>query len=226
MQMVKSYTFSERFAMSQGQCAGMDVSDILLAHIPGALEVHKASSQDDRKGTDWWVAHKSGKRLSIDAKVREQDYSVHPNPTQRADDLALETYSVCEKEIPGWTRDASKTTDYVLWFWVDTARWCLLPFCMLCAVFQEHWQAWRQQYKRATQHTKERDRQWHSECVFVPRRLVWAEIYKRFAGHTRTAQGREDVGEVTTMPNVNDPVVNRIISQMPLWDEPGENEGR
>lgn len=73
---------------------------------------------------------------------------------------------------------------YVMWFWKDTGRWCLIPFAMLCGVFQSMWQAWRKEFRTAVQATEDLQggRGWHSECVFVPRREVWAEIYKRYGG--------------------------------------------
>ena len=85
-----------------------------------------------------------------------------------------------EKRVVGWTRDAKKRTDYVLWFWQDTKRWCLIPFPMLCGVFSDKWQEWASMYKTRKQYTPGRD--YHSECVFVPRKEVWAAIYRKYSG--------------------------------------------
>lgn len=179
--MPREYEFGEQLRMSQGIQGDKDIAAILMKHIPGAVRVKKANDQDDRNGTDYWVYHERGEPYSVDVKFRSEDYAAKPEPFA-ADDLALETWSVIEKRVIGWTRNQSKMTDYVLWFWKDTGRWCLIPFAMLCAVFEERWEAWSREFRVATQYTQDVGRGWHSECVFVPRRLVWKTIYDRYAG--------------------------------------------
>ena len=179
--MDREYGFQDRLAMSRGVSQTTDVADIILENVPGALQVHPAHKINDRHGTDYWVEHARGDHLSVDTKIREEDWAAKPAPFT-ADDLALETWSVVEENIPGWTRDATKRTDYVLWFWQDTRRWCLIPFSLLCAVFRNNWAAWSHKYKTKQQTTTDMGRVYHSECVFVPRREVWASIYLRFSG--------------------------------------------
>jgi hypothetical protein len=182
---MREYEFGEQLRMSQGIQADKDIGAVLLANIPGATYVKKSESDDDRNGTDYWVYHARGEPYSIDVKFRSEDYAIKAAPFT-ADDLALETWSVIEKRVIGWTRDEKKMTDYVMWFWKDTGRWCLIPFAMLCAVFQEMWEPWRKEFKTRVQSTEctSSGRGWHSECVFVPRREVWAAIYKRYGGST------------------------------------------
>jgi len=174
------FDFHERLAMSDGVAAGASVGDILLANIPGAVRVVRATRSEDRSGVDWWVEREGTTSLGVDCKVRERDWRAdHP----KEDDLALETFSVIEKEIVGWTRDRSKQTDYVLWLWKDTGRWCLIPFAMLCAVFETYWQDWLWTYRAENQTTRRPDgTSYKSQCVFVPRKLVWRTIYERFGG--------------------------------------------
>jgi hypothetical protein len=180
--MPREYAFDERMQMSQGISATRDIKTILMANIPGTRRVETANQDDDRHGTDYWVYHERGEPYSVDIKVRDEDWAFKPG-RNAADDLALETWSVIEKQVIGWTRNQSKMTDYVLWFWRDSGRWCLVPFAMLCAVMQENWESWRRQFKTCRQHTpREFNNGYHSECVFVPRREVWATIYKRFGG--------------------------------------------
>lgn len=177
--MPHEYGFGERMAMSSGVSAVADVRSILLAQIPGAVSVSAAAPVNDRQGVDWWVEMSSARHLAVDAKVREQDWAAsHP----LEDDLALETWSVVEKQIPGWTRDHSKRCDYVLWLWADTGRFCLVPFPMLCRVFSDKWPAWVRSHKTRRQFTPRESGGYHSECVFVPRRELWAEIYRQFGG--------------------------------------------
>lgn len=185
--MPRDYGFDERMAMSQGVATNADVRTILLAEIPGAVNVSQAASVNDRQGVDWWVEMSTARHLAVDAKVREQDWAAtHPGD----DDLALETWSVVEQQVIGWTRDPSKRCDYVLWLWSDTGRFCLVPFPMLCRVFIENWQQWARRFKTARQHTPRGSGGYHSECVFVPRRELWSAIYRRFAGNILPAQDR------------------------------------
>lgn len=55
-----------------------------------------------------------------------------------------------------------------------------MPFPMLCSVMRDCWEVWATFRKVRRQYTK--DRGYHSECVFVPRREIWSEIYRRFSG--------------------------------------------
>lgn len=175
------YGFQEQLAMSQGKSASNDVSEILIENLPSVLAVHPAHSVNDRSGTDWWAETNRGRMLSVDCKVRSTDWS-----KKGEDDLALETWSVVEKNVPGWTRDREKLTDYVLWLWTDTGRWCLVPFPMLCKAYEINWRTWAEKYKTKRQYTPSHGG-YHSECTFVPRRVVWAEIYSLYAGQPRGA---------------------------------------
>lgn len=151
---------------------------VLLENIPGAINVKMSSPDEDRAGTDWWVIPKNGRPLSVDLKARETDFREKTGK----DDLALEIWSVKERAKVGWTRDLAKTTDYVLWFWKDTKRWCLIPFPMLCKVFIANYLTWSAQYETAIQFTPSTSSGYHSECVFVPRKVVWLEIIKTYGG--------------------------------------------
>ena len=182
------YAFDERLAMSSGFAATADVKTILLQQIPGAVDVHQAATENDRQGIDWWVEMKTAGHLAVDAKIREMDWAAK-NPHE--DDLALESWSVVEKNIIGWTRDDKKKCDYVLWLWKDTGRFCLLPFPMLCKVFSKKWQGWAAQYKTARQFTPRAGGGYHSECIFVPRREIWAEIYRNYGGDLTVRGGNE-----------------------------------
>lgn len=170
----------DQLVMSDGYAASKGVQAILLENVPSALQVQRAHTTNDRRGTDWWVECNQGQHLSVDCKIRAEDFAAK-NPD--SDDLALETWSVVEQQIVGWTRDHNKRTDYVLWHWQDTGRWALVPFPMLCAVFSRSWQHWSALYKTARQRTNRNNgSHYHSECVFVPRRVIWASIYEQYSG--------------------------------------------
>lgn len=176
----REFSFDDQLVMSRGVAAGVDLDDILIDAIPGATGVRGSSPREDRDGTDRWVDLFNGDALSIDVKVRTEDFAAKYG----MDDLALEVWSVVEERVPGWTRDARKRTDYILWWWRDTGRWCLIPFPMLSAVFVEHLEEWLIAYRVAEQQT---DGRYHSRCVFVPRLVVWRAIYARYGGALRRA---------------------------------------
>lgn len=96
--MPREYEFGEQLRMSQGISADKDIATVLMSNVPGALRVEKASEDDDRNGTDYWVYHARGEPYSVDVKFRSQDFAVKPEPFT-ADDLALETRSVIENHM-------------------------------------------------------------------------------------------------------------------------------
>lgn len=171
---VREFNFQERLIMSNGISETEDVREIIVKDIPGAVNVIKAHALNDRRGVDYWVELGSGKMLSVDCKIRDRDYG--------EDDLALETWSVIEQQKIGWTLDESKMADYIVWFWKDSRRYAVVPFLLLCRVFQERRQQWYNEYKHAQQKTIMGTAVYHSECVFVPRRVVWGAMYNRFSG--------------------------------------------
>lgn len=186
--MRESY-FLDDLMMSAGTSKGEAVADVLLGHIPNAVQVTQADTEDDKQGVDYWVILANDHRLAVDVKVRTEDYY----RKRGVDDLALETWSVIDSKV-GWTRDPDKRTDYVLWMWQDTGRWCLIPFHLLCAVFQDKWRQWKMAYKTSRQRTHNRNGSWVSECVFVPRVAVWRSIYNRFGGHPSNVAVQRETG--------------------------------
>lgn len=188
--MPRDYRFDERLSFSEGVTQGASVETILRANIPGAGQVVRAHKANDRNGTDWWVETCASDWLSIDAKVRQEDWAAKPSAK---DDLALETWSVVERGVIGWTRNFSKRTDYILWLWLDTGRWCLIPFPMLCQIFDQNWKQWAHDFGVSQQFTPDGNggNGYHSECVFVPRLLVWRTLYETYGGKpsTRSLEG-------------------------------------
>jgi hypothetical protein len=177
----RSYGFQERLDFSNGHAPHADsVLPFLADRIPNFKTVRRALKQNDKDGTDYYIERYGLKTLAVDLKLRDTDYSVQA--PDFSDDLALETFSVKEKDIIGWTRDGAKTADYILWYWKDTGRFFIVPFPPLCCVFQRCWEAWRERFGAWEQHTPG-TRGWHSECVFVPRRLVMEAIWRWGSGH-------------------------------------------
>ena len=147
------------------------ITTILLSAFSDAVAVETASGADDRAGADYWLVLTDGRRLAVDAKIRSVDYRQYGH-----DDLALETHSSIESNKPGWTLDAAKNTDYVLWYWPPTGRHCILPFARLRAAFAMHCDDWIGHYKTATTLTEHGNNQWHSQTVFVPTDTIRSAI--------------------------------------------------
>lgn len=173
----RTFFFQDQLKWSEGAISEKeDIPAYLLRKIPLAVKVERANRSDDRKGIDYWVTLQSGRIVGVDVKVRAEDWAPKGH-----DDVALETWSVYEKQVIGWTRDPSKQTDYILFLWKDTGRCMLLSFPELCSIFIEQWEAWRKKYKPYVQKS-ENFSQWHSECVFVPRVQIWKKLYAAFGG--------------------------------------------
>ena len=167
--MIEAFGFKQQLTMSNGVISSMDVPSLLMDQIPGALGVRKADTADDKQGTDYFVDHSRGVPVSIDIKARDID----PIDTYKSDDLALETWSVMRSKRV-WTWDNSKRTDYILWLFAPTKRYCLVPFHPLQSAFIKNARAWCKEYKRVAQP----NHGYRSECVFVPRNVVWRAIYE------------------------------------------------
>lgn len=168
------YGFHERMLFSDGHAPDVEkMLDSLKGLVPGCVGITKATKSEDRSGVDYWCEMSNGDRLGVDVKVRARD----PIQAFGKDDLAIETYSVIESDIPGWSRDERKRTHYILWYFKDSGRFCLVPFVLLCKATQLKWREWKRLYKVDKQHTPSFI-SWHSECVFVPRRVVWRAIYE------------------------------------------------
>ncbi len=175
------YDFDERVVMSEGVQADADVEVILRSSpLQGVIGVRHATPNEDRHGTDWWVDRVNGRSLSVDVKARSPDYALRGH-----DDLALELWSAkataWEGGRIGWTLDPRKQTDYILWLWQESGRWCLVPFPLLSAAFKVHYDEWCR-YRHAEQTSHRAGRTWVSECVYVPRVIVWRAIYDLFGG--------------------------------------------
>lgn len=163
-------SFAEQKVWSEGTAAHEnDLAAVLVSRIPGCVSVAHAELSDDKNGTDYWANRSDGlPPLSIDLKARRKDWhATHPVE----DDLALETWSSINGKV-GWTRDQSKRTDYVLFYWADTRRYCLIAFHPLCRMFQRHWEEWRETFRVEQQPNNG----YVSECVFVPREVVFDAI--------------------------------------------------
>ncbi len=173
---VRDYSFQGKLVIATGVAASPEITEILRNNLPGIEQVEKAHVSDDKMGVDYWAYRKGLPPLGVDCKIRDIDPMQFKIP---ADDLALETWSVMGVKI-GWTADTKKRSDYILWFFRPTKRWVLLPFPMLQVVFVMNKEKWFKEYRHERQSTN--NGQWESECIFVPRKIIWRALYERFGG--------------------------------------------
>lgn len=167
MQKPRFYSFDERMAFAEGHAPSVQaVAAIIKNRIPGCIEIERADVDNDKDGTDYFIYRHGNEALRLDLKLRDEDWA-----PRGYDDLALETWSVIPNGANGkvgWTRDETKNSDFILWFWRDTGRFFLVNFPALCSVFSRFWQVWARQYKTAIQQSAT----WQSQCVYVPREVV------------------------------------------------------
>jgi len=178
----KVFSFKEQLGKSEGIALNKDYKKLLLEILPNSIDIVKASLKEDKKGTDWWVKFRNKNQISIDIKARDIDPLKLRLPE---DDLILEIWSNIERQIPGWTLDINKRTDYILWFWKPTGRFLLLSFPKLLYVFKENWKKWKEMYTSRTNKSKGSDgTTWESEYMKVPRKVVLKEIDRIFHGES------------------------------------------
>lgn len=143
------------------------VATIIKNRIPGCIEIERADLDNDRDGTDYFIYRHGNEALRLDLKLRDTDFAL-----QGQDDLALETWSVIPDGTTqgkvGWSRDETKNSDFILWYWQDTGRFFLVSFPALCSVFSRFWELWASRYKIARQQSES----WQSECMYVPREII------------------------------------------------------
>lgn len=146
--------------------------ELLKSHLSKCVSVEKADTDLDRKGIDYIATIDGGAKVFIDAKTRTSGCSKFWKDGEP--ELALETWSVVEDRKVGWTLDGRKLTDYVLYTFPkeDCDRYFFLPFQLLKKVFTERGRSWYRKYPVKTQKSYSGSSVWHSECVFVPAKIV------------------------------------------------------
>lgn len=163
-------------ALSNPQVAS-NLTKILIKHVGGFNDFYRSSKAEDIKGVDIWVRKINGTRLGIDLKFMRQDYK--DQKFFSSDNLPLETLSKINPEIVGWTLDDRKITDVVLWYWLPTERYCLVPYKPLRKIFTEKLTEWDKEFKKNDQTTPTSEtvkKGWDSQCMFVPRLTVFSAL--------------------------------------------------
>lgn len=151
------WDFGERLNFSEGVGIGGEILAHLLDSIPGSTDIVRSKTSDDKNGTDYWILRKHNlPPISVDLKNRSFD------PVERwgADDACIETTSVYTglnqrpyldefRRTPGWTINATKRTDLVVYTWPrcdGSRRFWILYFPHLCRAALTNWRGWADTY--------------------------------------------------------------------------------
>lgn len=143
------------------------VTDVLRRRM-GAVDVTVATEQEDRfHGIDYWATLSGTNRVSVDLKVRQENYG----------DLLLEILSDTDRLKPGWTIDRTKRTDYILYLWPGSDS--LVPYPPLRTVTLAKRAEWKVMYRTVVATSDEHS--WRTTSLAVPDRVVWDAIASRMS---------------------------------------------
>ncbi|MDQ8184080.1 hypothetical protein [Pelagicoccus sp. SDUM812002] len=113
--------FEEDLSQSLLDTHRLPLVKILRGLFPGLVNLQTSvTDREDISGTDALIRLRDNQHLKTDLKFRSLDPRRFGN-----DDLAVETWSVFEKKIPGYF---GKQTDYLVWIFKDTHRAVAVPF--------------------------------------------------------------------------------------------------
>lgn len=107
--------------------------------FPGYLSSHSVRQDGwaQRGGIDRVVVLKSGKTVTVDEKVRYEEY----------DDILLERWSSEQQKTPGWIQK-DLACDYIAYAFVKSERCYLLPFLQLRKAWLRNGRDWIQRHPR------------------------------------------------------------------------------
>lgn len=186
------HQFHERLAFSE---TGERQKAVLerLRELLGGWGVEKASPEEDRQGTDYWIAGPHGRNFSVDLKVRGHC----PIERNNSDDACIETCAIYRgppqtpwreecRAVEGWTLDANKRTDLIVYTWPsgpDRIRYWAVYFPLLRAAARRYWRVWAQKYGELPA----RNPGYLTLNVFPPRGVILAAMESAAVGNISTA---------------------------------------
>jgi hypothetical protein len=186
-----SFSFREQMLKTEGlvrETASRTISAIFGQSCTAVIAEDRP--QEQKNGIDFRVTLRKGAEVLIDQKLRESGASRFWNHVW-GPELALELWSVLPDSCvgtpegrTGWTLDESKVTDLVLFMFApeDSREYFLVPFQPLRAAFRKHATEWRRHYRTAVQRSFQGGREWESQCVFAPARVVLAAVGEEMRG--------------------------------------------
>lgn len=132
------HIFSESLALSHAQADAPWWFDVYRAAFPDMCSAVcvRADGWAQRGGIDRVITLSSGKTLTVDEKVRAEDWP----------DIALEYWSDEQRRIPGWVAK-DLACDFIAYAFVPSQTCHLLPFQTLRQAWRINCREWVKKYR-------------------------------------------------------------------------------
>ena len=168
--------FYEKLSYSLGEQQRVD-SELLKTCIPNCVSVKKTDTATDKTGIDYVARLDGGAEIYIDAKTRMPGCSRY---RKGEPELAIETWSVVEKKIPGWTFNEKSDVDYILYTFPkeDYAGYFFIPFQLLRSASIRCYPDWRKRFPKHYQ----QNNGYTTEAMFIPADVILAEVKREMQG--------------------------------------------
>lgn len=158
------HNFERRYAEADEPDVQARVTEILTRDLD-ALQVERATREEDLGGVDFWAYRACGRRQGVDVKNRRKDWG----------DVHVEIMSRVAERKPGWTVDRQKTTDYVLYLWPK--RYLLLPYPLLQATVRRNEAAYRAAYSSADAQSTSETAAWKTMGLGIPIGILVRDMF-------------------------------------------------
>lgn len=164
------HDFAASLALSHAQESAPWWDEVYGRAFPGHLSAVSVRSDGwaQRAGIDRVVTMRSGKTVTIDEKVRSQDFG----------DIALERWSDRAKKVPGWIQK-DLACDFIAYAFIPSQRCYLFPFHNLRAAWRVEGRTWCEM--AAEKHggfkvVLAKNRGYTTESIAVPTELLLSTI--------------------------------------------------
>lgn len=150
-----THDFNERLRFSHDQSGQPWWEEVYRKAFPNFATMADVRKDGwaQRGGVDRVVVLASGRTVTVDEKVREQDWS----------DILLERWSDRDNEEPGWVQK-DLVCDYLAYAFLPSRRCYLLPFLDLRRAWRKHGRDWIARYPTI----EAQNAGWVTESVAVP----------------------------------------------------------
>ena len=134
-----AHNFKDSLAFSESNSGLAMWEDVYRKAFPTLATITqiKKDGWAQRGGVDKVLTLQSGKTITVDEKIRKQDYG----------DILLEYWSNEERKVPGWiAKDLA--CDYIAYAFLPSKTCYLLPFHQLRLAWKNNKDMWVSKYKR------------------------------------------------------------------------------
>jgi hypothetical protein len=177
MTTAKVFNFAKQLAMSETDHVHELVERAVRQRLPELLNIHRAHAENDKQGIDFWLEFPNGCMEKLDVKIRAKDYATPEEP----ENICLEIVANTTTNKPGWTKDMTKLTDWVLFLWLDTGRSDLVHARQLRSAANGNMPSWQATKRTSAQVTETRTGSYASTSLFVSSHDIWAAIFRLFS---------------------------------------------